>query len=204
MSTAMLSRLQIGPADHDLSITEEDFDSAEFEEGFLYEIIEGKVYVSPLPNYPEAYLESWMLQKLFGYSAQHPGVISWISNKTRVYVRGKKKPTVPEPDISCYTDPMPDVPLREIRWWDMSPIIVAEILVDNDPKKDLVRNVDLYFQVPSIAEYWVLDGRDNPDQPTLIARKRSGKKWIVTTVPYAGTYTTSTLPDFQLLIDPRR
>ena len=58
----------------------------------------------------------------------------------------------------------------------MSPILVVEVLFDADPYKDLVRNVDLYLQVPSIREYWLLDARYSADEPTLIVHRRRGKR----------------------------
>jgi Uma2 family endonuclease len=36
-------------------------------------------------------------------------------------------------------------------------VLVGEVVWEDDPDKDLVRNVELYLQVPSIREYWVLD-----------------------------------------------
>ena len=59
----------------------------------------------------------------------------------------------------------------QVSWEDVSPILVAEVLYASDPYKDLVRNVELYLRVPSIREYWILDGRDfrrrtDPDRPS--------------------------------------
>jgi Uma2 family endonuclease len=112
--------------------------------------------------------------------------------------------TVPEPDVAAYRDFPLHLPLSEWSWEDVSPIVVCEVLVDSDPHKDLVRNVDLYFEVPSISEYWILDGSADPDRPTLIARRRWGSRWVVREVAYGETFTTRTLPGFELLIDPRQ
>jgi hypothetical protein len=49
-------------------------------------------------------------------------------------------------------------------------------VMTGDEYKDLVRNLDLYFQVPSIREYWVVDARDDPEQPTLIQHRRRGQR----------------------------
>lgn len=51
-------QLKFGPADHNRPLTLDDFESAEYERGFKYEIIDGRLYVSPLPNPPENILES--------------------------------------------------------------------------------------------------------------------------------------------------
>ena len=52
-------------------------------------------------------------------------------------------------------------------------MLVAEVLSGEDPDKDLVRNVELYFQVPSIKEYWLFDSRSElpPPHPTAASHR---------------------------------
>jgi Uma2 family endonuclease len=83
-------------------------------------------------------------------------------------------------------------------------VLVVEVLSADDPDKDLVRNVELYLQVPTIREYWVVDHRASVSQPQLLVYRRRGRRWQrVLTVPPGGRYTTRLLPDFELLVDPR-
>jgi Uma2 family endonuclease len=85
----------------------------------------------------------------------------------------------------------------------MNPILVVEVLCDRYHKKDLVRNVALYQEAPSVKEYWVLDPRDDADHPTLRVYRRRGQAWQrPIDVPFAGTYTTPLLPGFTLIVDP--
>jgi Uma2 family endonuclease len=111
---------------------------------------------------------------------------------------------VPEPDLAAYRDFPEDTPISQLSWERLSPLIVAEVLVDGDADKDTVRNVELYFHVPSIAEYWILDGRASVARPQLIVHRRWGRGWRIHTNQYGDTYTPRTLPGFELLIDPRR
>jgi Uma2 family endonuclease len=195
---------KLGLVDHGHPVTLEQFDSAEFEEGFKYEIIDGRLYVSPMPNLPEDQNVAWLYEKLVAYKLKHPRAIRYLSQKARVFVPGREELTIPEPDISIYrvfaSDPSP----HERKWQNFSPILVIEVLYDADPHKDLVRNVELYLQVPSIREYWILDARDFPDEPTLIVHRRRGQRWVRTKYRYGETYTTKILPGFKLLIDPQR
>ena len=118
---------------------------------------------------------------------------------------GRPDVTNPEPDVAAYRKFPLHRPTGEVRWQDVSPILVAEVLSVDDPDKDLVRNVDLYLQVPSIREYWVLDTtREDPDHPYLTVRRRWRGKWRVSEFAPGQTYTTSLLPGFKLRLDPRR
>jgi Uma2 family endonuclease len=94
------------------------------------------------------------------------------------------------------------LPIAEIRWQNVSPFLVGEVLSLDDPDKDLVRNVELYHQVPTIKEYWLLDTRDSPDQPTMRVYIRHGRGWRIREVAYGERYTTRLLPGFELLLDP--
>jgi Uma2 family endonuclease len=200
MSTVM----KLGPGDHGRPMTLEEFYSGDYQEGYWYEIIDGKLYVSPLPNMPQGLLELWLYKKLDRYSDDHLEVINLVYNKTRVEVHGRPGATIPEPDIAAYHDFPLNEPLGEVQWEEVSPILVAEILSADDPDKDLVRNVELYFEVPSIKEYWIFDNRANPDQPAMTMRRRHGKRWVVRHYGFGETYTTRLLPGFELIIDPRR
>jgi hypothetical protein len=70
--------------------------------------------------------------------------------------------------------------------------------------KDLVRNVELYVEVPSIKQYWVLDPRPDPDRPSLRVYRRRGKNWQKPIdVAFGETYQTPrVLPGFALVVDP--
>jgi Uma2 family endonuclease len=196
--------LTLGPADHGRPLSLDDFESADYEPGFEYEIIDGRLYVSPLANLPENFLETWLHEALLFYSHDHPDVINYVSTKSRVFIPKRKKATIPEPDLAAYHDFPRGTPPEQLRWQDVSPLLVAEVLVEGEPEKDLERNLDLYLGVPSIREYWVLDGRENASEPTLIQHRRYGQRWVVRNFPYGSTFTTKLLPGFSLLIDPRK
>lgn len=184
-------------------MTLDELDAREREPGYKYELIDGKLYVSPEPNFPEGVLEEWVGNELRRYMAAHPEVINFVSSKARVFVPGRPGETVPEPDLAAFHD----LPLEEdwdaLDWRQFSPILVVEILTGDDPSKDLVRNVKLCFQVPAIKEYWVVDGRDKASRPSMRVHRRHGKRWKVINLAYGETYTTRLLPGFELVVDPR-
>jgi Uma2 family endonuclease len=185
-------------------MTLEEFLSSSWEEGYHYELIDGKVYVSYLPNLPEDWVEKWAYWRLMLYSRDHPEIINHVTDKARVFVPGRRRVTAPEPDLAAYRDFPRDRPLRELRWQDVSPLLVGEVLSKDDPDKDLVRNVALYLQAPTVKEYWVFDTREDPDQPQMRVYRRHGRQWRIIEVAFGETYTTKLLPGFELPLDPRR
>jgi Uma2 family endonuclease len=185
-------------------MTFEEYMAGGYVEGYQYELIDGKLYVSPQPNAPHGLVERWIYLKLHYYSVEHPEVINFVYNGTRVFVPGRRGVTCPEPDVAAYRRFPLHLPRRQIRWQDVSPVLVVEVLTGDDPDKDLVRNVELYFQVPSIKEYWLFDAREDPDHPTLRGHRRYAKRWRIIDLGFGETYTTKLLPGFELVVDPNR
>jgi Uma2 family endonuclease len=201
----MTTQLYLTPADHGRELALEEFLSARGREGYQYEIIHGRLEVSPLPNLPHDVLRKWLERLLDRYTEQHPEVINRVQAPARVFLPKVEEddPTAPEPDVACYQGFPLYLPIREWNWRDVSPLIVVEILSEDSADKDLVRNRRLYLQVPSIREYWILDPRADADHPSLLVYRRSGQRWArVRTIPPGGTYTTPLLPGFSLDLVP--
>ena len=194
---------KLGPTDHGCPMTLEEFMAGDYVEGYEYELIDGKLYVSPEANLPEFRVEDWICFKLKLYAHYHPEVINFVANKARVFVPGRRRVTTPEPDVAAYRDFPLELPFDSVRWQDVSPILVVEVLSLDDPDKDLVRNVDLYLQVPSIKEYWLFDTRENPEQLRLQVRRRYRGRWRLMEFGPGDMYTTKLLPEFTLILDPR-
>ncbi len=196
-------KLKLGPTDHGLPLSLDDFESAEYVSGFKYEIIDGRLYVSAEPDPTENELELWLFDKLRDYSRACPGVLNHVTNKPRVFIRSRPHDTVPEPDVAAYANYPLEKRFTGTKWPQVSPLLVCEVMT-GDSTKDLERNVALYLDVPTIQEYWVLDARVEPEQPTLIQHRRQRKKWLVQEYSYGTMFSTKLLPGFSLLIDPRR
>jgi Uma2 family endonuclease len=199
----MATVLKLGRADHGRPLSLEEFQAGDYEEGYRYDLIDGVLYVSPQPNVPQGFLEHWIFLKLQRYADAHPEVINFVYTKCRVFVPGRPGVTNPEPDVAAYHDFPVGLDLRDLRWQDVSPLLVVEVVSDDDPDKDLVRNAELYHQVPSIKEYWIVDPRHDPNRPTLLVHRRHGKKWRINEYQYGEAYSTRMLPGFELIVNPR-
>jgi Uma2 family endonuclease len=199
-----MATVYLTPADHGRPITLEEFEHALGQEGYRYELIGGKVEVSPTPNFPHALTVEWLQRLLDRYARRHGEVINYVSSHPRVFVPGEAPVTAPEPDVAAYRGvPLDEAP-ETIRWQDLKPVLVAEILSADAVDKDTVRNVELYLRVPSVREYWIIDGRVNARCPSMTVYRRRGRQWQRPIAVAAGdTYSTRLLPDFTLRLTPR-
>ena len=67
---------RFGPVDHGQPVTARQAEVAEYVSGFKYEIIDGRLYVSPHLNVSENRLEHWIRRAIERYSDSHPDVIN--------------------------------------------------------------------------------------------------------------------------------
>jgi Uma2 family endonuclease len=195
----MKTQVYLTPKDHGRPLSLEVFERAGGQEGYHYELIDGILEVSPLPDLPHEDLRDWLRDALNDYAKKHPEVINYVKAPARVFVPGRTATTAPEPDVAAYHNFPLDLPRVQRRWQDYSPVLVAEILSEDTADKDLVRNLALYLQVPSIREYWVIDPRRDADHPSLTVHRRRGRRWQnAIEVAAATPYATRLLPGFEL------
>jgi Uma2 family endonuclease len=200
-----LPRLYLTQADNGRQLSLEEFLTADYQEGHRYELIGGRLEVSPIPNLPHELLLDRLRDALKGYTQQHPEVINKALGPVRVFVpESEEGVTAPEPDIAGYQSFPNDIPEDEVNWDDVSPLVVVEVISPDNADKDLTRNVPLYLQVPTIREYWIVDPRESYERPSMLVYRRRGQRWQkAIRVKAGGTYTTPLLPDFILVLARR-
>jgi Uma2 family endonuclease len=191
----------IGPADAGLRMTWAEYQSAIGQEGYRYELIDGRVTVLPVPNPQHQRIWRWIYDCLSKYSEQNIHIINYVVPSSSVLIEARPDDTAPEPDITAYRN----YPLdrEQVRWEEVSPILVVEIISPGTANKDLERNVELYLAVPTIMEYWIVDPRNGLSNTTMRVYRRRGPRWQKPIDLRTGdSYTTRLLPGFSLLIDP--
>jgi Uma2 family endonuclease len=200
-----MPRLYLTPADHGQRLTREQFESANAQEGYRYELIHGRLDVSPLPDKPHERLRQWLKRLLDDYAATRSDVINEVSSPARLFLPAPpEEVTAPEPDIVCYRDYPQDIPEDDMNWEHGTPILAVEIISEDTAGKDLERNLALYLQVPTIREYWIIDPREESHSRPSMTVYRRGQRWQKPIeVPAGGTYTTRLLPGFVLNLDRR-
>jgi Uma2 family endonuclease len=193
------------PADDGKPLSLFEFEHADGLEGYHYELIDGKLEVSPIPNLPHEEIKDRIADLFREYRRTRPEVVNQVKAPARVFVHDRAAATCPEPDIAAYHDYPLDRPIDALYWRDVSPLIVVEVIAADTADKDLTRNRELYLQVPSVQEYWIIDPRSDAARPTLTVYRRRGRhgtSWRrPITVRGGGTYTTRHLPDFTLVLD---
>jgi Uma2 family endonuclease len=195
--------LRLTPRDSGRSLPLAVFEHAIGSEGSRYELIEGKVHVSPVPDLPHEAILEWINDRLRAYRDARPDVLNFVTTNSRVFIPGRRSATCPEPDLAAFRDFPLRLPPRQRTWKRMNPVLVVEVVSEDDPDKDLVRNVGLYVQSPSIREYWILDPRADMDRPSLRVFRKRGAAWLrPVDVPAGARYETRLLPGFSLRVDP--
>lgn len=188
----LATTLRFGPADHGLMVTDEELEFAEYESGFEYEVIYGRLFVSPVPNPSHDAFEKSILFQLHDYHIRRPDVLSYVTDRGRVFVPSEIRTTAPEPDLALFKS-VPDDD-----WRDVSPFIVGEVLRGDDVDKDLFRNVRLYWDVPTILEYWVFDIREDARRAKLLVYRRGQDDWDISEHSADKPYETPLLPGLKL------
>src|SRR5262245_37263789 len=95
----MKTRLRLTPADKGRPLSLEEFLDSEQEEGARYELIEGRLEVSPLPELTHEELSEWLVEVLRTYARACPSAINKVKAPARVFVpNGDDEVTAPEPD----------------------------------------------------------------------------------------------------------
>lgn len=189
--------IEIGPEDAGRPLALPEWERARETPGYVYELIEGIIEVSPIPTPLHDHWVELLRIELERYRAGHPGVIGKISERCEVAVPSERGPTRPQPDLAVYCG-FPKPP--PIRWDNVCPTIVIEVISDRRVAKDVSRNRELYFRTEGIAEYWIIDPREEPMAPSLIVLRREpgADSWLEHAVAFGDSFSTSSLPGLTL------
>jgi len=186
-----------GPMDSGRLVTLEDYERAEYESGYVYEIIDGVLIVSPNPIPTHDFWVTVIRNALEAFRRDHPLYVNHVSERSDVVIPGRPGATRPQPDIAVFRD----FPRRaDLRWEDVCPIVVVEVISGRRDYKDTVRNRNLYWMAGGIVEYWIVDPREEAFEPTMtcLFRKAGATEWEESEVPFGKSYKCRALPKFSI------
>lgn len=188
MATATLARVRsFGPRAAGIRMSPREFDRADFQEGYRYELIEGVLVVSPIPSLTERDPNEELGRLLRNYKVGHPQGSCLDA-------------TVPEQTVKTgknrrRADRVLWIGLGRLPRPNELPSIIAEFV--SRAKRDRVRDYeekrDEYMAIP-VQEYWVIDRF----QRTLTVFTRVKGKVRKRVFQEDEIYTTDLLPGFEL------
>jgi hypothetical protein len=187
--------IKIGPADNGRRMSLEDFEQAEEQGGYLYELSRGIITVSDVPNRLHLFLVAGMRNVLQTYMAIQAGRIQIIAAghecKLLVGDFGSER----HPDLALYLTPAPEID-DETLWNVWIPEIVIEVVSPNSRKRDYDEKPEEYLRI-GVKEYWIVDA----DKQVMVVMRRSRGRWALTTVEPPAIYRTRLLPGLEFSIE---
>jgi Uma2 family endonuclease len=195
--TAMLKTLaprrkikQIGPDDDGRRMSLAEFDLADGQEGYLYELNKGIIEVTNIPHRSHFAQQSALVEQLMVYKSQNPEAVHAVGTPDSTKVLIEIEQSERHPDVAVYTTPMPDV--DEI-WSIWVPTIAVEVVSKSSAKRDYEDKPGEYLAF-GISEYWIVD--EFKKQMTVLSRYRG--IWKDRIIKPSQKYTTRHLPGFSL------
>ena len=99
---------KIGPADHGRRMSLEEFDEAEGQEGYLYELSRGIITVTDVPRKRHLLLVKGIRRQLSAYETLHLDLIQFIASGNECKLLVDDLDSECHPDVSVYLTPPPE------------------------------------------------------------------------------------------------
>lgn len=186
--------VRIGPADHGRPMSLEDFEHAEGQEGYRYELSRGIITVVEVPKGRHALQLIAARRELSDYEYLHPGRIVGVLGGGECKLLIGELESERHPDVAIFLSPSPDPDARDF-WALWIPEIVIEIVSPSSRKRDYEEKPAEYLRL-GVREYWIVDGRDK----VMVVLKRVRNRWAESRIEPPATYRTKLLPGLEFSI----
>ncbi len=180
--------IKVGPQDAGRRMSLADFDTAEAQPGYNYELSKGVVVVSDVPNPPHLAQLNAIRRQLAAYDLTNPNVIHAIAGGGECKLLLWDQESERHPDIAVYKSPPPE----ENVWTTWIPDLVIEIVSPGSEQRDYVEKREEYLSF-GVREYWIVDA----SREEVLVLRRRGTRWTPRTVRPPEVYRTKTLPGFE-------
>ncbi len=183
--------IKIGPADHGKRMALDDFDHAEVQEGYLYELGRGVIVVSDVPSKRHLFQFTAIRDQLVAYKLAHLGRIHTIagSGECKILVPGYESER--HPDLAVYKTAPPDA--DDELWSIWIPELVIEIVSPGSEQRDYDEKREEYLAF-GVQEYWIFDA----DKEQVLVLRRMGGQWRERLVRPPELYRSTVLRGFEL------
>jgi Uma2 family endonuclease len=160
------AKVRIGRWAHGLPMSLEEFDKAEGQPGYIYELSRGMVTVYDIPGPKHLRMVHEARRQLLRYDQAHPGIIVGIASIGECKVLVAKLQSERHPDLAVY---MSRPPGKGNIWRKWVPEIVIEVVSPQSDFRDYKEKPKEYLQFGA-KEYWILDA----DERKMVVLKRVG------------------------------
>jgi hypothetical protein len=186
---------KIGPADHGRRMSLEEYEQAEEQEGYLYELSRGIITVSDVPNRLHLFIVAAIRTFLQGYMALQPGRIQIIAAGNECKLPMSDFGSERHLDLALYLTLAPE--FDDGTLWDVwIPEIVIEVVSASSRTRHYDEKPEEYLRF-GVKEYWIVD----PDRRLMVVLRRSRGRWVETSVAPPAVYRTRLLPGLELSIE---
>jgi Uma2 family endonuclease len=184
--------VRIGPRDHGQRMSLEDFNHAEGQEGYLYELGRGKVVVMDVPKLRHGLQVQEIRNQCGAYQRANPKKIHYVAGGMDCKLLIWKLESERHPDVAIYISPPPEDEDDEEVWAAWVPDVAMEVV---SPGSSELRNYEEKpeeYLVFGVKEYWVL----NIETEELLVHRRVRGRWTKRIVRPGEIYRTRLLPGF--------
>lgn len=183
-------KVVIGPDDDGKRMSLDRFDQAETICGYVYELGNGVIEVSNVPDLEHGRQVEELHAQFVVHQVGHPDAINYLSSSNNAKLLIAAAESERHPDLMVYLSPPPDV--KDL-WSSWVPELVIEVVSTRSAKRDYEIKPDEYLAL-GVSEYWIVDRVKN--QLTALTRWRG--QWKERIVKPSQKLTTPLLPRFTL------
>lgn len=180
--------LRLGPADHGRRMTLAEFQEADAEEGYRYELSRGVLEVTEVPNDPHGQVVSNCQGLLHHYHRQHPGLIQRIGGggEFRLYIPEFASGRNPDVAVVLVGTPKNERGRRP-------PSLVAEVVSKRGEVRDYQEKREEYWAF-GVREYWIIDPAAR--RVLLLNRREGEQAWTERELQGSDVIASELLPGF--------
>jgi Uma2 family endonuclease len=181
--------IKVGPHDHGRRMSLEDFDHAEGQEGYLYELSRGVITVSDVPKLRHLAQVNAIRLQFAAYMMAYPGRIYVLASGSECKILMADLESERHPDLALYKTSHADT---EDVWSTWIPELVIEVVSPSSEHRDYEEKPEEYLRF-GVTEYWIVDaGREE-----MLVLRRSRGRWVKRTIRPPQVYRTRLLPGFE-------
>jgi Uma2 family endonuclease len=178
--------MKLGPADQGRRMRLAEFDQAETEEGYFFELSRGIIVVSQVPEPRHFAMVNGTRRQIQAYDLAYPGRNYGIAGGGECKLLLDDWDSERHPDLAIYTVAPPRGKNVWARW---IPDLVIEVVSPGSEERDYILKREEYLAL-RVKEYWILD----VERREMLVLRRVRNRWVERIVQPPEPYSCRHLP----------